>query len=83
MVLYHNIYFNITLILGLYSNRSLFLVQALPSMGELSELDMSSNKNVGGAIRSLLPILPLSKMKRLHLNNCGLSAETCQALGKK
>ncbi|XP_066540441.1 leucine-rich repeat-containing protein 31 isoform X2 [Hoplias malabaricus] len=58
----------------------LALTQVVPSWGELTELDLSSNRNVGGVIQSLLPVLPLSKMKKLYLNNCGLSTETCQAL---
>ncbi|XP_030625304.1 leucine-rich repeat-containing protein 31 [Chanos chanos] len=56
------------------------LVQVLPSLRELTELDVSSNKNIGDVVMSLFPILPLSNMKRLPLNNCNLSSETYQAL---
>uniref|UniRef100_A0A8B9KU35 Leucine rich repeat containing 31 n=1 Tax=Astyanax mexicanus TaxID=7994 RepID=A0A8B9KU35_ASTMX len=58
----------------------LALVQAIPSLSELTELDLSSNKSIGCMLQFLLPALPLSKMKKLHLNNCGLSLDTCWAL---
>ncbi|XP_072546448.1 leucine-rich repeat-containing protein 31 isoform X2 [Salminus brasiliensis] len=59
---------------------TLALVQAVPSLSELAELDLSSNKSIGSMMQFLLPVLPLSKIKKLHLNNCGLSPETCQVL---
>ncbi|XP_034153764.1 leucine-rich repeat-containing protein 31 isoform X2 [Pangasianodon hypophthalmus] len=56
------------------------LVQVVPALSELSELDLSCNKSIGAAVQSLFPVLPRSKMKRLHLSNCSLSPEACHAL---
>ncbi|XP_062841598.1 leucine-rich repeat-containing protein 31 [Trichomycterus rosablanca] len=58
----------------------LALVQVVPALTELEELDLSCNKSIGSALQPLLAVLPLSKLKKLHLNNCGLSPEACQAL---
>ncbi|KAK1806495.1 hypothetical protein P4O66_005010, partial [Electrophorus voltai] len=58
----------------------LVLVQAIPSLGELTDLDLSSNKGAGAVLQTLLHDLPLSKMKRLHLSDCGLSHEAYHAL---
>ncbi|XP_076147420.1 leucine-rich repeat-containing protein 31 isoform X1 [Alosa pseudoharengus] len=57
------------------------LVQVLPSLSALTELDVSSNKKIGDALQSLLSALPLPKMRKLLLNNCGLSTDSYQALG--
>ncbi|XP_076868289.1 leucine-rich repeat-containing protein 31 isoform X2 [Brachyhypopomus gauderio] len=56
------------------------LAQVIPCLGDLTDLDLSSNKRVGGVLQTLLPGLPLSKMKRLHLSDCGLSHEAYHAL---
>ncbi|XP_073687070.1 leucine-rich repeat-containing protein 31 [Garra rufa] len=56
------------------------LVQAAPSLKELRELDLSSNKSVGDALQDLLQALPLSQITKLPLNNCALSTHACHAL---
>ncbi|XP_034000879.1 leucine-rich repeat-containing protein 31 isoform X2 [Trematomus bernacchii] len=56
------------------------LIQALPSLPALTELDVSSNKEVGGALHPLLAALPLTQMRRLPLNSCSLSQEAFTAL---
>nr|XP_009295766.1 leucine-rich repeat-containing protein 31 [Danio rerio] len=58
----------------------LTLVQVAPSLKELRELDLSSNKSVGDTLQNLLQSLPLSQMTKLPLNNCDLSDSACQAL---
>ncbi|XP_042566156.1 leucine-rich repeat-containing protein 31 isoform X2 [Clupea harengus] len=57
------------------------LVQVIPSLSALKELDVSSNKKIGDCLQSLLSVLPLPVTRRLLLNNCGLSADSYQALG--
>lgn len=56
-------------------------VQALPSLTELTELDLSSNKEVGGVVSDLVSALPLSQIKLLPLNGCSLNQESLSALG--
>ncbi|XP_015225557.1 PREDICTED: leucine-rich repeat-containing protein 31 isoform X1 [Cyprinodon variegatus] len=56
------------------------LLQALPSLTALSELNLSSNKVVGGGVHELVSVLPLSQMRRLPLNNCKLNEESFTAL---
>ncbi|XP_060718023.1 leucine-rich repeat-containing protein 31 isoform X1 [Tachysurus vachellii] len=56
------------------------LVQVFPALGELSELNLSCNKSIGTVLRYLFPVLPLSKLKTLHLSSCSLSPEACHAL---
>uniref|UniRef100_A0A3Q2D4F2 Leucine rich repeat containing 31 n=1 Tax=Cyprinodon variegatus TaxID=28743 RepID=A0A3Q2D4F2_CYPVA len=58
------------------------LLQALPSLTALSELNLSSNKVVGGGVHELVSVLPLSQMRRLPLNNCKLNEESFTALCK-
>lgn len=60
-----------------------FLVQVAPSLKELRELDLSSNKSVGDTLQKLLQTLPLSQITKLPLNNCALSTPACHALGMK
>ncbi|TUS40678.1 Ski-like protein [Bagarius yarrelli] len=57
------------------------LVQVLPALSELSELDLSFNKSIGTLLQELFLDLPLSKMKTLHLSSCSLSVETWQTFG--
>ncbi|KAM9439398.1 leucine-rich repeat-containing protein 31-like isoform 3-T4 [Clarias gariepinus] len=56
------------------------LVQVVPALSELSELDLSCNKSIGTMLQTLFPVLPRSKIKTLHLSSCSLSPEACQAL---
>lgn len=56
------------------------LVQVLPSLPELTELDVSSNKEVGGIVHDLVSALPLLQMRRLPLNSCSLNQESYTAL---
>ncbi|XP_053467948.1 leucine-rich repeat-containing protein 31 isoform X2 [Ictalurus furcatus] len=56
------------------------LVQVIPDLNELSELDLSCNKSIGTVLGSLFPVLTCSKMKTLHLSSCSLSPEACHAL---
>ncbi|XP_027029553.2 leucine-rich repeat-containing protein 31 [Tachysurus fulvidraco] len=56
------------------------LVQVFPALSELSELDLSCNKSIGTLLLYLFPVLPLSKLKTLHLSSCRLSPEACHAL---
>ncbi|XP_048030188.1 leucine-rich repeat-containing protein 31 isoform X2 [Megalobrama amblycephala] len=58
----------------------LALVQVAPSLKELRELDLSSNKSVGDTLQNLLQTLPLSQITKLPLNNCALSTPACHAL---
>ncbi|KAI2648919.1 Leucine-rich repeat-containing protein 31 [Labeo rohita] len=51
-----------------------------PSLKELRELDLSSNKSVGDTLQDLLQALPLSQITKLPLNNCALSTHACHAL---
>lgn len=71
--------------LAVFNLAALYLfisVRIVPVWTELEELDLSSNKKIGDVLQSLLPVLPSSKIKKLHLNNCGLSPQTFQALGR-
>lgn len=61
---------------------SLSPVQVLPSLTALTDLDVSSNKEAGGVVHSLVSALPLTQMRRLPLNNCSLNAESFTALGQ-
>ncbi|XP_022623467.1 leucine-rich repeat-containing protein 31 [Seriola dumerili] len=56
------------------------LVQVLPSLTALTELDVSSNKEAGGIVHPLVSALPLTQMRRLPLNSCSLSEESLTAL---
>ncbi|XP_040921611.1 leucine-rich repeat-containing protein 31 isoform X1 [Toxotes jaculatrix] len=56
------------------------LIQVLPSLTALMELDLSSNKEVGGVVHLLVSALPLTQMKRLPLNSCSLTEESFTAL---
>ncbi|XP_067433788.1 leucine-rich repeat-containing protein 31 [Thunnus thynnus] len=56
------------------------LIQVLPSLTALSELDVSSNKEAGAAVGSLVSALPLTQMRRLPLNSCSLNDESLTAL---
>ncbi|XP_062377689.1 leucine-rich repeat-containing protein 31 [Sardina pilchardus] len=66
---------------GLTEEDVMALVQVIPSLSALTELDVSSNKKIGDALQSLLSVLPLPKMRSLLLNNCGLSTDSYEALG--
>lgn len=55
------------------------LIQVLPSLSELTELDVSSNKEVGGVVHSLVSALPLPQFRRLPLNSCSLTMESFTA----
>uniref|UniRef100_A0A3Q4GR38 Leucine rich repeat containing 31 n=1 Tax=Neolamprologus brichardi TaxID=32507 RepID=A0A3Q4GR38_NEOBR len=57
------------------------LIQVLPSLTALTELDVSSNKEVGGVVHSLVSALPVTQMRRLPFNSCYLSNESFTALG--
>lgn len=61
---------------------SLSPVQVLPSLTALTDLDVSSNKEAGGVVHSLVSALPLTQMRRLPLNSCSLNAESFTALGQ-
>ncbi|KAK2886722.1 leucine-rich repeat-containing protein 31 isoform X2 [Channa argus] len=56
------------------------LIQVLPSLMALTELDVSSNKEVGAVVHPLVTTLPLTQMRRLPLNSCSLSEESYTAL---
>ncbi|KAM4606460.1 leucine-rich repeat-containing protein 31 isoform 1-T1 [Polymixia lowei] len=56
------------------------LIKVLPSLPELTDLDLSSNKEVGGVVHSLVSALPLSQMRHLPLNSCSLNEESFTAL---
>ncbi|KAL1006544.1 hypothetical protein UPYG_G00073650 [Umbra pygmaea] len=56
------------------------LIQELPLLTELKELDLSSNKEVGTVISDLVSALPLSQMKLLPLNGCRLNHESFTSL---
>ncbi|XP_070841858.1 leucine-rich repeat-containing protein 31 [Chaetodon trifascialis] len=56
------------------------LIQVLPSLTALTELDVSSNKEAGGVVRSLVAALPQTQMRRLPLNSCSLSEESFTAV---
>ncbi|XP_018534715.1 LOW QUALITY PROTEIN: leucine-rich repeat-containing protein 31 [Lates calcarifer] len=56
------------------------LVQVLPSLTALTELDVSSNKEAGGVIQPLVSALPLTQVKHLPLSSCSLSEESFTAL---
>ncbi|KAG7264966.1 hypothetical protein CRUP_034284 [Coryphaenoides rupestris] len=55
------------------------LIQVIPSLAELTELDVSSNKEVGGVVYSLVSALPLPQLRRLPLNSCSLTEESFTA----
>ncbi|XP_070709085.1 leucine-rich repeat-containing protein 31 [Pempheris klunzingeri] len=56
------------------------LIQVLPSLTALTDLDVSSNKEAGGVVHPLVSALPLTQMRRLPLNSCGLNDESFTAL---
>uniref|UniRef100_A0A7N8X903 Leucine rich repeat containing 31 n=1 Tax=Mastacembelus armatus TaxID=205130 RepID=A0A7N8X903_9TELE len=56
------------------------LIQVLPALMALTELDVSSNKEAGGVVHPLVSALPLTQMKRLPLSSCSLNEESCTAL---
>ncbi|XP_030612215.1 leucine-rich repeat-containing protein 31 isoform X2 [Archocentrus centrarchus] len=56
------------------------LIQVLPSLTALMELNVSSNKEAGGVVHLLVSALPLMQMRRLPLNSCYLSNESFTAL---
>uniref|UniRef100_A0A8C7XQL5 Leucine-rich repeat-containing protein 31 n=1 Tax=Oryzias sinensis TaxID=183150 RepID=A0A8C7XQL5_9TELE len=56
------------------------LIQALPTLTALTQLDLSSNMEVGGVVHPLVSSLPLTQMRRLPLNSCSLSQESFTAL---
>lgn len=58
----------------------LALVQVAPSLKDLRELDVSSNKSVGDTLQDLLHALPLHHISKLQLNNCALNTSACHAL---
>lgn len=66
---------------GLTEEDVIALVQVIPSLSALTELDVSSNKKMGDALQPLLSVLPLPKMRKLLLNNSDLSSDSYQALG--
>uniref|UniRef100_A0AAZ1XSP7 Leucine rich repeat containing 31 n=1 Tax=Oreochromis aureus TaxID=47969 RepID=A0AAZ1XSP7_OREAU len=49
------------------------LIQVLPSLTALTELDVSSNKEVGGVVHPLVSALPVTQMRRLPFNSCYLT----------
>lgn len=50
------------------------LIQVLPSLTALTELDVSSNKEVGGVVHPLVSALPVTQMRRLPFNSCYVRA---------
>ncbi|XP_029955875.1 leucine-rich repeat-containing protein 31 [Salarias fasciatus] len=56
------------------------LIQVLPALSALSELDVSSNQEAGGVVNPLVSALTLEQMRRLPLNNCSLNEESFTAL---
>uniref|UniRef100_A0A3Q1BZ15 Leucine rich repeat containing 31 n=1 Tax=Amphiprion ocellaris TaxID=80972 RepID=A0A3Q1BZ15_AMPOC len=56
------------------------LIQVLPSLTSLTELDVSSNQEAGGVVRPLVSALPVRQMRRLPLNSCSLNEESFNAL---
>ncbi|KAM4544105.1 leucine-rich repeat-containing protein 31 [Fundulus diaphanus] len=56
------------------------LVQVLPSLTALTELDVSSNKDAGGAVHLLVASLPPARIRRLPLSSCRLNEESFRAL---
>nr|XP_023686090.1 leucine-rich repeat-containing protein 31 isoform X1 [Paramormyrops kingsleyae] len=57
------------------------LVQALPSLCDITMLDLSSNKKLGGVSHQLFAGIPLGNVKRLNLSSCCLTEEAYLALG--
>ncbi|XP_041669685.1 leucine-rich repeat-containing protein 31 [Cheilinus undulatus] len=55
------------------------LIQVLPSLTALTELNVSSNKEVGGVVHQLVSALPLTQMRHIPLNSCGLNKESFTA----
>lgn len=55
------------------------LVQVLPSLISLTELNVSSTQEAGDAVHALVSALPLTHMKSLPLSNCSLSHESYTA----
>ncbi|KAG8009657.1 Leucine-rich repeat-containing protein 31 [Nibea albiflora] len=56
------------------------LIQVLPSLTALTDLNVSSNKETGGVVHSMVSALPLTQMRRLPLSSCSLNEESFTAL---
>ncbi|KAJ8278119.1 hypothetical protein GJAV_G00084080 [Gymnothorax javanicus] len=56
------------------------LVQVVPYLGNLTTMDLSSNKKTGGLAQMLFPALPLSRLKMLSLNSICLTEESYRSL---
>ncbi|XP_023686091.2 leucine-rich repeat-containing protein 31 isoform X2 [Paramormyrops kingsleyae] len=56
------------------------LVQARPSLCDITMLDLSSNKKLGGVSHQLFAGIPLGNVKRLNLSSCCLTEEAYLAL---
>ncbi|KAK5619137.1 hypothetical protein CRENBAI_025798 [Crenichthys baileyi] len=56
------------------------LIQVLPSLTALTEVNVSSNKEAGGVVHQLVSVLPLTQMRRLPLNSCRLNEGSFTAL---
>ncbi|XP_056155493.1 leucine-rich repeat-containing protein 31 isoform X2 [Lampris incognitus] len=56
------------------------LVQVLPSLPELTDADLSANREVGAMVHSLVSTLPLPQMRHLPLSACSLTQESFTAL---
>ncbi|XP_028288165.1 leucine-rich repeat-containing protein 31-like isoform X2 [Parambassis ranga] len=56
------------------------LIQVLPALTALTELDVSSNKETGGVVLPLVSALTVTQMRRLPLNCCALNEESFTAL---
>lgn len=58
--------------------------QIVPLLSNLEELDLSSNRALGGSLESLLSRLRfLPSLKSLLINSCALQRESFTALGKR
>jgi hypothetical protein len=58
--------------------------QIIPLLSNLEELDLSSNRDVGGSSENLLCRLRfLPALKSLLINSCALQSEAFAALGKR
>lgn len=55
------------------------LVQVLPSLMSLTELNVSANPEAESMVHALVSTLPLTHMKHLPLNNCSLSPDSYTA----
>ncbi|KAM8822774.1 uncharacterized protein lrrc31 isoform 2-T2 [Spinachia spinachia] len=57
------------------------LIQVLPSLAGMTQLDVSSNQETGGVVDQLVAALPLPQMRRLPLNSSSLNKDSFTALG--